>query len=98
MPSSEASAFNWTPGTTRIQADGAQPALLLIFDGEGIYCGMMRVGAATLQFAKERYDEPKRTRNWQDATELWAAMPPWLRAQASDALHLHATLNGGGGG
>jgi hypothetical protein len=86
----EPEPFDWTPGTTRLQADGAQPTLLLIFDGEGIYKGMLRVGARTLQYAAERYDDEKGKRKWQDATERWAMFPPWLRRQATDALHLLA--------
>ncbi len=88
MLADDKTSYDWTPGSTRLQADGNQPALLLIFDGEGIYQGMLRTGPTTLQYSKERYDEPKRVRAWVDATDLWPAFPPWLRRQATDALYL----------
>lgn len=81
--------YEWSPGHTVVKADGAQPSLLLIYDGRGIYCGMLRVGKTTLQFCRQEPSEPKVTRQWRDATELWVRFPTWLRREATDALMLH---------
>ena len=86
--------YDWRPGSTQLQFDGADaPTLCLVFDGEGLYRrGMFRVGKRNLQYAAERHDEPARLRKWRDATEMWPALPPWLRRQVTDALQLHAVF------
>lgn len=80
--------FDWSPGNVRLQQDGPDRRVLVIFCGEGLYRGMLRVGKTTLQYAPQRYDEPRVTRTWKDATEPWPAFPAWLRRDATDRLHL----------
>ena len=88
----DVTSYDWLPGTVRLQADGDQPQLLLIFDGDGIYQGMLRIGETTMQYSATRYDDPKVTRGWKDATPLWPAFPAWLRAAATASFMLRTTL------
>ena len=89
----ELEPYPWTPGRVDLQADGGQPTLCLVYDGNGVYQGMFRVGKTKLEFANaESTQGAKRHREWSDATPLWPRFPPWLRRQVTDALHLHAAF------
>lgn len=92
MPDISPETMDWTPGLVKLQADGAQPTLCLVIDGDGIYRGMFRRSDVTLQFSEAQPSYPRKERHWKDAVPLWPAFPPWMRLQVTDALDLHAVF------
>ena len=85
--------YDWPPGRVELRPDGAHPTLCLVYDGDGVYRGMFRVGKTALEFADAASTGgAKRKYVWAYATERWAKFPPWLRRQVTDALHLHAVF------
>ena len=88
----EPGTFDWSPGHVTLKNDGAQPTLCLMYDGAGVYCGMLRVGKSTLQFTRQPPTIAKSKRVWQDAAVRWAAFPSWARRAATEALHLHTVF------